>query len=141
MAIECTATVQYQGDAKSGMGKLSVPSEFLLNTPFSVASRFEGAKGTNPEELIAAALVNCFSTVLIMLLTEAGCVDAQIEASVKITLDQENSIISEANLYLLADVPNMDKSAFDEIVQEAGEISPVIKLLNTKITLDYQLTE
>src|SRR3954462_8415655 len=62
--IERKAQVQWQGDLLKGSGKISTSSGVLTDVPYSVPSRFESAKGTNPEELLAAAHAGCFSMLL-----------------------------------------------------------------------------
>jgi len=64
MRMKRTASAQWRGDLKSGKGTLSASSGVLSNTPYSFQTRFEEAKGTNPEELLAAAHAGCFSMAL-----------------------------------------------------------------------------
>ena len=58
------ASAVWQGDLKTGKGKISTESGVLSNTQYSFATRFESGTGTNPEELIAAAHAGCFSMAL-----------------------------------------------------------------------------
>lgn len=59
-----TASAKWQGDLKTGIGTVSTESAVLSHTQYSFSTRFENGKGTNPEELIAAAHAGCFTMAL-----------------------------------------------------------------------------
>jgi osmotically inducible protein OsmC len=136
-----SAQAKWQGDLKSGTGTLSTASGTLATTPYSFHSRFEQGKGTNPEELLAAAHAGCFTMALSAQLGEAGLKATSLETSCTITLDQKDGgfAITESHLELKAKVPGATAEAFEKATKAAETGCPVSKLFNTKITLDAHL--
>ncbi len=135
------ARAQWQGDLKSGTGAISTASGTLSAAPYSFHTRFEEGKGTNPEELLAAAHAGCFSMALSNELSKAGLKPESIETECTITLDKKDGGfgITESHLELKAKVPGAAKDAFDKAVEAAKTGCPVSKLYNTNITLNAQL--
>ena len=136
-----TAEAKWQGDLKTGAGTISTVSGTLASTPYSFHSRFEQGKGTNPEELLAAAHAGCFTMALSNQLATAGFPAESLETTCTITLDKTEGGfgITESHLELKARVPGASKEAFDKATQEAKAGCPVSKLYNTKITLNAKL--
>jgi osmotically inducible protein OsmC len=136
-----SAQAKWQGDLKSGTGTLSTASGTLATTPYSFRSRFEQGKGTNPEELLAAAHAGCFTMALSAQLGEAGLKATSLETSCTITLEQKDGgfAITESHLELKAKVPGATAEAFEKATKAAETGCPVSKLFNTKITLDAHL--
>jgi osmotically inducible protein OsmC len=136
-----SAQAQWQGDLKSGAGTISTASGTLANTPYSFHSRFEQGKGTNPEELLAAAHAGCFTMAVSSQLTQAGLKAERLETNCTITLEQKDGsfAITESHLELKAKIPGATQEAFDKATQAAKTGCPVSKLYNTKITLDAHL--
>ena len=136
-----TAQAKWQGDLKTGSGSLSAASGILANTPYSFQSRFEQGKGTNPEELLAAAHAGCFTMALSNQLAQAGFKADTLETTCTITLEQKDGsfAITESHLELRAKVPGATQEAFDKATQGAKSGCPVSKLYNTNITLDAKL--
>jgi lipoyl-dependent peroxiredoxin len=136
-----SAQAQWQGDLKSGAGTISTASGTLANTPYSFHSRFEQGKGTNPEELLAAAHAGCFTMAVSSQLTQAGLKAERLETTCTITLEQKDGSfsITESHLELKAKVPGATQEAFDKATQAAKAGCPVSKLYNTRITLDAHL--
>ncbi|MFG9884875.1 OsmC family protein, partial [Pseudomonas aeruginosa] len=85
-----TASAVWQGGLKDGKGTLSTESGALKDNPYGFNTRFEGAPGTNPEELIGAAHAGCFSMALSMMLGEAGLTAERIETRAEVTLDKQS---------------------------------------------------
>jgi osmotically inducible protein OsmC len=139
--MQRTAQAQWHGDLRSGSGQLSVASRTLSDTPYSFVSRFEQQKGTNPEELLAAAHAGCFTMALAAELTKAGLKPATLETTCTITLDRKDDgfAITESHLDLKAHVPGVTQDAFDQAVQTAKTGCPVSKLFHTNITLAARL--
>jgi len=137
--IDRTASGTWQGDLKSGSGKIGSTSGVLHDTPFTFATRFENAKGTNPEELIAAALAACFSMAFANYLSTQGHVPQEISTSATITLDNGN--INKMHLVTRGKVPGVDAAAFQRLAVEAEKKCPVSNLLRSglAITLDATL--
>jgi osmotically inducible protein OsmC len=140
-AIIRTARAEWQGTGKDGKGTLSTQSGILSSTPYGFNTRFGGEKGTNPEELIAAAHAGCFSMALAFALTAAGFTPTRVATSAAVTLEPEGSgfKISKSALKLEAAVPNIDRAKFREIADGAKAGCPVSKLLKADITLDWML--
>jgi lipoyl-dependent peroxiredoxin len=136
-----SAQAKWQGDLKSGTGAISTASGTLATTPYSFHSRFEQGKGTNPEELLAAAHAGCFTMALSAQLGEAGLKATSLETSCTITLEQKDGgfAITESHLELKAKVPGATAEAFEKATKAAETGCPVSKLFNTKITLDAHL--
>jgi osmotically inducible protein OsmC len=135
------ARAVWRGTGKDGSGRLSSDSGVLSDTAYSFKTRFESEKGTNPEELIAAAHAGCFTMALAFQLQTAGYNPTELDASAAVSLDKDGPgfRISRSALTLRAQVPGIDKAKFQELVQAAKEGCPVSKLLNAEITLDWTL--
>jgi osmotically inducible protein OsmC len=136
-----TAEAKWQGDLKTGSGEISMASGTLSHTPYSFHSRFEQGKGTNPEELLAAAHAGCFTMALSNQLAQAGFKAESLETTCTITLDKKDDGfgITESHLELKAKVPGISREAFDKATAGAKSGCPVSKLYNTNITLDAKL--
>ena len=138
-----TASAHWSGDLKRGGGTLSAPSGVLSHTHYSFHDRFEDGKGTNPEELLAAAHAGCFSMALSAQLAQAGLTAESIDTVCTITLDKDATGfgITESHLDLRAHVPGATQEAFDKAVDNAKTGCPVSKLYKTTITLTAKLEE
>src|SRR6266446_405256 len=88
MKIKRKGSAAWQGGPKDGKGAISTESGALKAYPYGFASRFEGQRGTNPEELIAAAHAGCFTMALSLILGEAKLTAEQMETSAEVTLEQ-----------------------------------------------------
>jgi lipoyl-dependent peroxiredoxin len=133
------ARAVWRGTGKDGSGRLSTDSGVLSDTPYSFRTRFENEKGTNPEELIAAAHAGCFAMALAFQLQTAGYDPTELDASAAVSLDKDGQgfRITRSALTLRAQVPGIDQAKFQELVQAAKEGCPVSKVLNAEITLDW----
>lgn len=131
----------WKGSIKDGGGTISTETGVLDEAPYGFKSRFENGKGTNPEELIAAAHAACFSMALSLMLGEVGLTPESIEAHAEITLDKvgDGFKITHSHLNVAAKVPGADKAKFEEIANKAKAGCPVSKLLNAEITMDARL--
>lgn len=136
-----TASAVWQGGLKDGKGTLSTESGALKDNPYGFNTRFEGAPGTNPEELIGAAHAGCFSMAVSMMLGEAGLTAERIETRAEVTLDKQSDgfAITAVHLVLRARVPGADAQTFEQITNKAKAGCPVSKVLNAKISLDASL--
>ena len=131
----------WQGTGKDGTGHLTADSGVLASTPYSFKTRFENEKGTNPEELIAAAHAGCFTMALAFGLQGAGFTATELATEAAVTIEQEGQgfRIRSSALTLRAKVPNLDQAAFAKLAGEAEKNCPVSKVLNAAITLDAKL--
>jgi len=136
-----TATARYEGFGKDGKGHLSSQSGVLADTPYSFNTRFGDEKGTNPEELIAAAHAGCFTMALSFALAGAGFADGTLETTAKVKLEQEGAgfKVTRSDLDLTASVPGIDAEQFAAIAADAKANCPISKLLNAEITLTHKL--
>ncbi|HEX2139089.1 MAG TPA: OsmC family protein [Woeseiaceae bacterium] len=134
-------SANWVGGIKDGKGTVSTGSGVLDDTPYSFSTRFEDAKGTNPEELIAAAHAGCFSMALSGQLGKAGLTAENIRTTAAVTLDKagEGFAITAVHLEVRADVPEADRDAFEQAANAAKNGCPVSKVLNAAITMDAQL--
>lgn len=137
-----SATARYQGFGKDGKGQLTAPSGVLDATPYGFNTRFGDEKGTNPEELIAAAHAGCFTMALSFALARAGYADGSLEtkASVKLEQDGAGFTITRSDLDLTASVPGIDPDEFARLAADAEANCPVSRLLKAEITLTHRLT-
>ncbi|ALN90304.1 MULTISPECIES: OsmC family protein [Lysobacter] len=131
MGISRHATAHWEGDLKSGQGRLSTPQSGLLdNTRYGFNSRFGDEKGTNPEELIAAAHAGCFTMALSAKLTEAGHPPAKLDTRAEVDLSMEGGpTLSQIRLKVTAEVPGIDAAKFQAIAEDAKANCPVSKAL------------
>ncbi|WP_375458057.1 OsmC family protein [uncultured Enterovirga sp.] len=136
-----TAKAIWRGTGKEGEGRISTQSGVLDNTAYSFKTRFEDEKGTNPEELIAAAHAGCFSMALAFQLQAAGLTPTSLETDAAVTLDKDGAgfKVTKSALKLSAEIPGIDKAKFDELAKAAKEGCPISKLLNAEITLEATL--
>ena len=104
-------------------------------------ARFEGGKGTNPEELIGAAHAGCFSMALSSMLGQAGLTPEKIETHAAITFEKvgDGFEITASHLTVVARVPGVDDASFQEIAAKAKAGCPVSKVLKARITMDASL--
>ena len=135
------ASAIWNGSLKEGHGVISTASGALSATPYSFRTRFEGAPGTNPEELIGAAHASCFSMALSMILGMAGFTPEQIETQATITLEQKDGgfAVTASHLDVKATVPGADEASFQDAAAKAKAGCPISKLLNATITMDAKL--
>ena len=131
----------WRGTGRDGDGDLSTDSGVLVSTPYSFKTRFENEKGTNPEELIAAAHAGCFTMALAFGLQTAGFNPTELSTEAAVTLEPEGKgfRISRSALTLRAKVPNLDELNFAELAKDAEKNCPVSKVLKAEITLDAKL--
>src|SRR5262245_52628659 len=135
------AKAVWRGTGRAGNGQLTTDSGVLAETPYSFRTRFENEKGTNPEELIAAAHAGCFTMALAFGLQGAGFTPTELSTEAAVTIEQEGQgfRISKSALTLRAKVPNLDEASFARMAGEAEKNCPVSKVLKAEITLDAKL--
>ena len=141
MTIHKHGSAHWSGDIKRGKGTVSTESGILNQQPYGFNTRFEGEKGTNPEELIGAAHAACFSMALSLMLGEAGYAADAIDTTADVSLDKTDGgfAITKVALKSKVTVPGIAPQQFDGIIQKAKAGCPVSQLLKAEITLDYTL--
>jgi osmotically inducible protein OsmC len=141
MTIHKHGSAHWSGDIKRGKGTVSTESGVLNQQPYGFNTRFEGEKGTNPEELIGAAHAACFSMALSLMLGEAGYTADSIDTTADVSMDKTDGgfAITKVALNSKVTVPGIAPQQFDGIIQKAKAGCPVSQLLKAEITLDYKL--
>src|ERR1700733_5819399 len=141
MKIKRHGSAAWQGGIKDGKGTITTESGALNAYPYGFASRFEGQRGSNPEELIAAAHASCFTMALSLILGEAKLTAERMDTSAEVTLEQVEGgyAITAVHLTLKAKVPSASLAKFEKLAAKAKAACPVSKLLKAEITLDAAL--
>ena len=131
------ATAVWNGSGKEGNGTLSKQSGVLEQTQYSFNTRFADGKGTNPEELVAAAHAGCFTMKLSFVLNEGGFTADKLETRCDITLD--SGAITKSHLTVTGTVPGISQEQWDAAVKNAEANCPISKLFNTEISSEAKL--
>src|SRR5579872_3020257 len=127
------AKAVWRGTGRDGDGDISTDSGVLHETPYSYRTRFENEKGTNPEELLAAAHAGCFTMALAFALQQAGLTADELRTEAAVSLDPADGggfRISRSALTLRAKIPGIDDAKFQELARGAEQNCPVSKVLN-----------
>ena len=132
MGISRHATAHWEGDLKTGAGKLNTPQSGLMaDTPYGFNTRFGDRKGVNPEELIAAAHAGCFTMALSAKLSEAGHPPSSLDTRAEVDLSTEGGpSLSAIRLKVKGGVPGLDAAGFRAIADDAGKHCPVSRALS-----------
>jgi osmotically inducible protein OsmC len=138
------ASALWDGGLRSGNGTISTESQALYNEPYNFRMRFEDEKGTNPEELIAAAHAACYSMALAGTLERMGHKPKQVATNATCSLVSKEGggfEIKKMQLNVRGEVPGIDESTFKQIAMEADKGCPVSNLLRSglDIQIDVQL--
>ncbi len=136
------ATAHWSGDLKTGGGTISTPQSGLMaETAYGFNTRFGDKRGTNPEELIAAAHASCFTMALSNALSQAGHVPDAVDSRAEVDLSMEGGpTISAIRLFTKARVPGIDATKFRDIANDAKQNCPVSKALSAvPISLEAEL--
>ena len=136
-----TASAVWKGGLKDGKGTVSTDSGVLQSTAYSFGTRFENGKGTNPEELIAAAHAGCFTMALSAQLGEKGLVPEKLQTSATLTFEKVEAGWSVTSIHLAVNgkVPRADAAAFEQAAHAAKDGCPISRLLKTTITMEAKL--
>ncbi|MAU02208.1 MAG: OsmC family peroxiredoxin [Anaerolineaceae bacterium] len=136
-----SASAEWKGDLKSGKGTISTESGVLSDSQYSFKTRFEEGKGTNPEELVAAAHAGCFSMALSLELANFDLTADSIKTTAAVTLEKTDQgfAVTKVHLDLKAKIPGADNATFQKAADNAKKGCPISKLLNAEITLDAAL--
>ena len=136
-----TASAIWKGTLKEGKGTISTDSGVLSGTPYSFSTRFENAKGTNPEELVAAAHAGCFTMALSAELGKVNMTAESLETTATLTMEKLDVgfTVTKIHLDVNASIPNADKAAFEAAAQQAEKGCPISRLLKAEITMTAHL--
>ena len=135
------ATAVWKAGLKDGQGTLTTESGVLDHAQYSFTTRFESGKGTNPEELIAAAHAGCFSMALAAQLEKEGMKAEEIKTTAAVSLEKSDAGFSIPSIHLTveATIPGAELHSFEKAANSAKENCPVSKLMNASITMDAKL--
>lgn len=136
-----SASAVWTGNLKEGRGSISTDSGVLSETQYSFSTRFEEGKGTNPEELIAAAHAGCFSMALSAQLGNEGKTAERIQTEAVVTLLKTDAgfTITAVHLKVRAKVPGATPPDFQKAAENAKNGCPVSRLLKAEITMEAKL--
>jgi lipoyl-dependent peroxiredoxin len=134
-------SASWQGGLKDGKGTVSTDSGVLGNVPYSFSRRFEEEKGTNPEELIAAAHASCFAMATSAQLDGAGIKAQNIAATATVALEKvgDGFSVTSSHLQVTIKAPGADRAAVQKAADNAEAGCPISKLLNAKITMEANI--
>jgi osmotically inducible protein OsmC len=136
-----SASAVWKGGLQDGRGTVSTDSGVLSNTPYTFKMRFETEKGTNPEELVAAAHAACFSMALSLFMANEGLKPESIETTATASFDNVNGAwtVTSSHLQTRVKSAGANPAAFEKAAEGAKAGCPISRLLNTTITLDAKL--
>jgi lipoyl-dependent peroxiredoxin len=141
--MQRTATAVWNGNLREGSGNISTQSGTLSSAPYSFATRFENAKGTNPEELIGAAHAACFTMALDAQLATMHFTPDRLQTTATVTLDKIDAgwAITKVHLDVAAQLRGISASAFEAAAASAKENCPVSRLFKAEITMTAHLEQ
>lgn len=127
-----TAKAHWEGNLKEGKGTLTSPSGILDNTNYSFKTRFEGEKGTNPEELLAAAHAGCFTMAVSAIFTQKGISPTSLDTEAVVSM--EGLAVTGVHLVITGSVPGISAADFEAVTKDAEKNCIISKVLNVPIT-------
>ena len=143
MSIVKKASAHWEGDLKTGKGKLNTPQSGLLaDTRYGFNSRFGDEKGTNPEELLAVAHAGCFTMALSAVLGKAGFTPDKLQTRAEATMEpgmDPGPTITAIKLTVSASVPGISAAQFEEIAQQAKAGCVISRALSVPVSLEATL--
>lgn len=134
------ASAKWAGELKTGTGSVRLGSG-AFEGKYSFGTRFEGAPGTNPEELLGAAHAGCYSMALNLGISQAGFAAEYVDTTAEVQMDKVGAGMAIVNVKLTtkAKVPGLSKEKFAELA-EATKVNCIIsKALSVPMTLDATL--
>ena len=137
-----SASAVWEGNLIDGQGTISTESGVLSQTSYSFSTRFENGRGTNPEELVAAAHAGCFSMALSAELGKASITPKSIHTTANLTMKRLEAgwTVTAIHLDVNARIPGGDKARFEAAANAAKAGCPISRLLNAKITMEARLS-
>jgi osmotically inducible protein OsmC len=133
-----TAKAHWKGSIKEGKGSLTTQSEILNQTNYSFRTRFVGdEKGTNPEELLAAAHAGCFTMAVSFALTAKGITPTSLDTEAIVSMDSAE--ITGVHLSITGNVPGISAEEFEAITKDAEQNCLITKILEIPVTSEALL--
>lgn len=138
MAIKRHATAHWEGNLESGQGRMSTPQSGLFDgTRYSFKTRFGDEKGTNPEELLAAAHAGCYSMALSFILQNAGHTAGRIDTRAEVSVEMSpGPHVTGVHLVVKGSVPGLSKDEFMTFAEDAKANCVISKALGVPISMD-----
>jgi osmotically inducible protein OsmC len=135
------ASAEWSGGLKDGKGTISTDSGVLSGVPYSFSRRFENEKGTNPEELVAAAHASCFAMATSAQLDNAGITAQSIAATATVALEKvgDGFSVTTSHLNVTIKAPGADRAKVQQAADNAKAGCPISKLLNAKISMEVKI--
>jgi osmotically inducible protein OsmC len=136
-----SASAVWKGGLKDGSGTVSTGTGVLENIPYTFKMRFENERGTNPEELVAAAHAACYSMALSLFMANEGLTPENIDTTATVSFDNVDGAwtVTSSHLETRVKSQNADAAKFQKAAEGAKAGCPISRLLNTQITLDAKL--
>lgn len=141
MGFKRYATAHWEGDLKTGQGRMSTPQSGLFDgTRYSFNTRFGEEKGSNPEELLAAAHAGCFSMALSFMLQNAGFTATRIDTRAEVLMETSpGPHVVGVHLIVSASVPNIDAAGFAAVAENAKANCVISRVLAVPVTMTASL--
>jgi osmotically inducible protein OsmC len=143
MAFKRYADAVWHGGLEAGKGTMSTPQSGLFaDQNYSFKTRFGDEKGTNPEELLAAAHAGCFSMALSAVLGQAGFTPERIQTRAEVTMEpgmDPGPTVTGVNLVVNAKVPGISPEQFEEIAESAKAGCVISRALGVPVTMSAML--
>lgn len=143
MALKRYADAVWNGDLQAGKGAISTPQSGLFDAQnYSFKTRFGDEKGTNPEELLAAAHAGCFSMALSAVLGKAGFTPGKIQTRAEATMEpgmDPGPTVTGIKLIVSASVPGIGADEFEKIAQQAKAGCVISRALSVPVSLEATL--
>jgi osmotically inducible protein OsmC len=136
-----SASAAWKGGLQDGRGTVSTGTGVLSSVPYTFKTRFENERGTNPEELVAAAHAACYSMALSLFMANEGLKPENIETTATVNFEKVGDAwtVTSSHLETRVTSANADSGKFQKAAEGAKAGCPISRLLNTKITLDAKL--
>lgn len=141
MGFKRHATAHWEGDLKTGQGRMSTPQSGLFDgTRYSFNTRFGEEKGSNPEELLAAAHAGCYSMALSFMLQNAGFTASRIDTRADVQMESNpGPSATGVHLTVTASIPGIDAATFAGIADNAKANCVISRALSIPVTMDARL--
>jgi osmotically inducible protein OsmC len=141
MGFKRHATAHWEGDLKSGQGRMSTPQSGLFDgTRYSFGTRFGDEKGSNPEELLAAAHAGCYSMALSFMLQNAGHTASRIDTKAEVLMETSPGPHAVGvHLTVTASIPGLSADEFAAIADNAKQNCVISRALAIPVTMDAKL--
>lgn len=143
MGFKRHASAVWTGNTQSGSGTLTTPQSGLFTAqPYSFKTRFADEKGTNPEELLAAAHAGCYAMALSFMLQNAGITAERIEVTAAVAMDMGAAGPTATGVHLTvnARVPGLDAAGFADFAEKAKTGCVISRALALPVSMDASLS-